>query len=162
MSKLLTEFPISSLGDEDIPAMFLEVKRAGWSYTPNGARVLTALIPEVTYTYFDVLQEEASINGRGIVDCDMPTAEPERTALLLRRCLSYAFGALCEASKYFGDQEVMAYISLSLGGVNDDTMTANVTFCTKNPNVAPYIRDLEQVQNEAIVELSLEDRNFWH
>ncbi|MGW1493810.1 hypothetical protein [Streptomyces sp. NPDC002402] len=162
MSELLQEFPVADLKDEDIPPMFLEVMRAGWSYTPNGARVLTDLIPDVTSPYFDVLQEETSINGRGMIDYDLPPTGPERTGTLLKRCLSYAFGALDEASKIFEDREVRAYVLLSLGGSNDDTMTANVTFCTNDPNVAPYIRDLENVQNEAIIELSLGDRSLWN
>ncbi|HET6356383.1 hypothetical protein [Streptomyces sp.] len=162
MSELLQEFPVVDLKDEDTPPMFLEVKREGWSYTPNGARVLTGLIPDVAAPYFDVLQEETSINGRGMIDYDLPPTGPERTGTLLQRCLSYAFGALDMANKAFGDQKVRAYVSLSLGGGDDDTMTANVTFCTTDPNVAPYIRDLENVQNEAIIELSLDDRSLWN
>ncbi|MFE9020122.1 hypothetical protein ACFYNL_16375 [Streptomyces sp. NPDC007808] len=161
MVELLTEFPPWGLSDDDVPSMLMEVVSQGWSYTPNGARVLTALIPEVASSYFDVLQEETSINGRGMIDYELPSTEPERTVLLLRRCLSYSFGALSEASKAFGDQEVRAYVSLATGGICDDVMTASVTFCTSNPNAVPYIRDLEQVQDEAIVELSLEDRNIW-
>ncbi|NUK05788.1 hypothetical protein [Streptomyces lunaelactis] len=162
MSELLHEFPVTDLKDEDIPPMFLEAMREGWSYTPNGARVLTGLIPDVASPYFDVLQEETLINGRGMIDYDLPPTGPERTGSLLKRCLSYAFGVLDEASKAFGDQEFRAYVSLSLSGSNDDTMTANVTFCTTNPSIEPYVRDLESVQNEAIVELSLEDRNVWN
>lgn len=36
MSELLREFPVTDLKDEDIPPVFLEVKREGWFYTPNG------------------------------------------------------------------------------------------------------------------------------
>lgn len=97
-----------------------------------------------------------------MIDYDLPPTGSERTAALLQRCLSYAFGALDEASKAFGDQEIRACVSLSLGGSDDDSMTANVTFCTNDPNVAPYIRDLGNVQNEAIIELSLGDRSLWN
>ncbi|MGA5419452.1 hypothetical protein [Streptomyces lavendulocolor] len=161
MSSLLEEFPPGDLREEDIPPMFSEVKEEGWSYTPNGARVLTGLIPENTPTYFDVLQEETSINGRGMIDYDLPATGTERTRILLKRCLSYSFACLNEARKRFGDQEVKAYVSLSVGGCDDATMTAYVTFCTPNPNTAPYVRELENVQNEAIMELSLEDRDAW-
>ncbi|MER7106239.1 hypothetical protein [Streptomyces sp. NPDC000229] len=161
MSSLLEDFPLTDLRDEDIPPMFSEVKEEGWSYTPNGARVLTGLLPENHSPYFDVLQEETSINGRGMIDYDLPATGAERTEALLRRSLSYAFACLGKAGERFGDQEVKAYVSLSLGGCDDDTMTAYVTFCTPNPNAAPYVRDLENVQNEAIIELSLEDRDAW-
>jgi hypothetical protein len=161
MSRLLEEFPVSNLGDEDIPPIFLEVVNEGWSYTANGARVLTGLIPDVASSYFDLLQEETSINGRGMTDYDLPQTGSARTVTLLRRCFSYAFACLREAEKAFGDQGVRAYVSLSLGGVNEDMMTANVTFCTPHPSVPPYIRELERVQNEAVAELALGDRRIW-
>ncbi|MGW6941749.1 hypothetical protein ACWGF3_22490 [Streptomyces xanthophaeus] len=162
MTRLLAEHPPTGLTDADIPSMFLEVRDEGWSYTPNGARVLTGLIPETVTSYFDVLQEETSINGRGMIDYDLPPAESERTGPLLRRCLAYAFGCLGEAEKKFGDQEVHSYVILSMGGVDDDLLTATVTFCTYDPNTAPYIRDIENVQDAAVVELTVTDREMWH
>lgn len=161
MAELLTKYPPVGLTDEDIPPMFREVKEEGWAYTPNGARVLAGLIPDFATSYFDVLQEETSINGRGMTDHDLPVTESERTGPLLRRCLAYAFACLGEAEKRFGDQEMRSYIVLSLGGVDDDLLTASVTFCTHDPNTLPYIRDLESVQNEAVVELVLHDRGAW-
>jgi hypothetical protein len=158
MIELLTEYPIDDLTEADIPPMFLEVVREGWSYTPNGARVLRGLLPISTASYGDLLQEETSINGRGMVDYDLPRNPAERNNILLRRCFAYAFSCLDRASEEFNDKDVRGYVSLSMGGVHDDVMTANVTFCTPNPNSPPYISNLESVSNEAIAELSVDDR----
>ncbi len=162
MTRMLAEYPVAELADRDIPPMFHEVAAEGWSYTPNGARVLTGLVPELASSYFDVLQEETSINGRGMIDYDLPTAESERTGPLLRRCLSYAFTCLVEAERKFGDREVRSYVILSMGGEDDDLLTATVTFCTHNPNGVPYIRDVENVQDAAVAELTLDDREGWY
>ncbi|MFF1782153.1 hypothetical protein ACIQK5_19175 [Streptomyces virginiae] len=158
MSRLLAELPAGELTVDDVPPMFREVAAEGWSYTPNGARVLSGLVPEFTGSYVDVLQEETSINGRGMTDHDLPAAEPERTGPLLRRCLAYAFACLVEAERRFGDRDVRAYLILSLGGAHDDLLTATVTFCTHRPNIAPYIRDIENVQDAAVAELTSADR----
>ncbi|KQX49669.1 hypothetical protein ASE09_22535 [Streptomyces sp. Root66D1] len=50
-----------------------------------------------------------------------------------------------------------AYVSLSLGGLDDDLLTAQVTFCTPLPDTAPYIADLERVEDAAVAELSVGD-----
>ncbi|WP_158754705.1 hypothetical protein [Streptomyces sp. NRRL F-2580] len=159
---MLAEYPVAELTDRDIPPMFHEVAAEGWSYTPNGARVLTGLVPELTSSYFDVLQEETSINGRGMIDYDLPAAASERTGPLLRRCLAYAFACLVEAERKFGDQEVRSYVTLSMGGEGDDLLTATVTFCTHTPNAVPYIRDIENVQDAAVAELTSGDREGWY
>ncbi|MCX4716969.1 hypothetical protein [Streptomyces virginiae] len=162
MTRMLAEYPVSELTDRDIPPMFHEVAVEGWSYTPNGARVLTGLVPELAGSYVDVLQEETSINGRGMIDYDLPAAESDRTGPLLRRCLAYVFACLVEAERKFGDQEVRSYVILSLGGEDDDLLTATVTFCTHNPDALPYIRDVENVQDAAVAELALNDREGWY
>ncbi|MEV7570074.1 hypothetical protein [Streptomyces tanashiensis] len=77
--------------------------------------------------------------------------------VLLRRCLAYAAGCLRAAQEHFGDDAVRAYVSLSLGGLDDDLLTAQVTFCTPLPDTAPYITGLEQVRDAAVVELSVRD-----
>lgn len=157
MTGLLSEHSLADLTDEEIPAMFRQVKEEGWSYTPNGARVLTGLIPNATNPSFDVLQEETWINGRGMTDPDLPWAEAERTVPLLRRCFAYAFACIAEAERRFGDRDVLAYVVLSLGGLDDALLTATVTFCTHDPNTRPYIADIENVQDAAVAELTLDD-----
>ncbi|MFF3624766.1 hypothetical protein [Streptomyces sp. NPDC002467] len=160
MTALLAEHPLAELTDEDIPYLFRQVKEKGWTYTPNGSRVLTGLIPKTVPPYVDVLQEETWINGRGMTDRDLPRAESERTGPLLRRCFAYAFACLVEAERRFGDQDALAYVILSLGGLDDDLLTATVTFCTRDLNTRPYIPDIENVQDAAVAELTLSDHDM--
>ncbi|MFD9723621.1 hypothetical protein [Streptomyces sp. NPDC059072] len=160
MTRLLSDHPLAELTDEDIPPSLRRVKEKGWSYTPNGSRVLTGLIPKATPPYVEVLQEETWINGRGMPCHDLPRAESERTGPLLRRCFAYAFACLVEAERRFGDQEVLAYVILSLGGLDDDLLTATVTFCTRDPNTKPYIFDIENVRDAAVAELTVSDRDM--
>ncbi|WP_225801508.1 hypothetical protein [Streptomyces sp. NK15101] len=160
MRKLLADADLAGLSSSDIPPMFQEVVERGWSVTGSGARVLTDLRPDTAGSYFDRLTEETTLNGRGMTDYDLsaePAAADERANVLLRRCLAYAAGCLRAARDHFGDDEVRAYVSLSLGGLDDDLLTAQVTFCTPLPDTAPYIADLEQVRDAAVAELSVRD-----
>ncbi|MGW5424058.1 hypothetical protein [Streptomyces sp. NPDC003943] len=164
MRKLLADADLTGLSSSDIPSMFQEVAERGWTVTGSGARVLTDLRPDHAGSYFDRLSEESTVNGRGMTDYDLP-AEPaaasERAKVLLRRCLAYAAACLRAARDHFGDDAVRAYVSLSLGGLDDDLLTAQVTFCTPLPDTPPYIADLEQVQDAAVVELSEGDCSGW-
>ncbi|MFF9849421.1 hypothetical protein [Streptomyces litmocidini] len=160
MRKLLADADLAGLSSSDIPPMFQEVVERGWSVTGSGARVLTGLRPDTAGSWFDRLAEETTINGRGMTDHDLstePAATDVRANVLLRRCLAYAAGCLRAARDHFGDDEVRAYVSLSLGGLDDDLLTARVTFCTPLPDTAPYIADLERVQDAAVAELSVRD-----
>ncbi|MFI1657313.1 hypothetical protein ACH4ZU_20740 [Streptomyces sp. NPDC020472] len=161
MRKLLTDADLTGLSSSDVPPMFQEVVERGWSVTGSGARVLTDLRPDPAGSYFDRLAEETTVNGRGMTDYDLPTepaAADERTNVLLRRCLAYAADCLRAARDHFGDDRVRAYVSLSLGGLDDDLLTAQVTFCTPLPDTPPYIADLERVRDAAVAELSVHDR----
>ncbi|MFF9196621.1 hypothetical protein ACF09L_15570 [Streptomyces sp. NPDC014779] len=161
MRKLLADADLTGLSSSDIPPMFQEVVERGWSVTGSGARVLTDLLPDPAGPHFDRLAEETTVNGRGMTDYDLPTepaAADERATVLLRRCLAYADACLRTAQEHFGDDEVRAYVSLSLGGLDDDLLTAQVTFCTPLPDAPPYIADLEQVRDAAVAELSVSDR----
>ncbi|MEU0402763.1 hypothetical protein ABZ318_21465 [Streptomyces sp. NPDC006197] len=160
MRKLLAGADLVGLSSSDIPPVFQEVVERGWSVTGSGARVLTGLRPGTAGSSFDRLAEETTINGRGMTDYDLstePAATDERANVLLRRCLAYAAGCLRAAQDHFGDDGVRAYVSLSPGGLDDDLLTAQVTFCTPLPDTAPYIAGLEQVQDAAVAELSVRD-----
>lgn len=111
MREILRTTDVIELGDRDIPPVFLEVVERGWSLTAAGGRVLTGLRPEAPNTYVDRLAEETTINGRGMTDYDLPAAPDERTPLLVRRCLAYAFACLRKAQEEFGDTQVKAYVS---------------------------------------------------
>ncbi|MCZ0983027.1 hypothetical protein O1L60_39795 [Streptomyces diastatochromogenes] len=172
MRELMTDADLTGLSSSDVPPMFQEVVERGWSVTGSGARVLTDLRPDdPAGSYFDRLAEETTVNGRGMTDYDLPTdptdpassstaaaaAANERTNVLLRRCLAYTAACLRTARDHFGDDHVRAYVSLSLGGLDDDLLTAHVTFCTPLPDTPPYLPGLEQVRHAAVAELSIRD-----
>ncbi|MEU0372104.1 hypothetical protein ABZ070_17930 [Streptomyces sp. NPDC006283] len=158
MADLLADADLTGLSVRDIPPMFREVVERGWSLTGSGARVLTDLRPDEDRSYFDRLAEETTVNGRGMTDWDLPAgAGKDRAEVLLRRSLAYIGACLRSAEKEFGDQQVLAYLSLSLGGTDDDLLTAHVTFCTPRPDTPPYVADLEQVRDAAVAEIAVED-----
>ncbi|MEU8888997.1 hypothetical protein [Streptomyces sp. NPDC048442] len=160
MRALLEEADVKGLNAEDIPPMFREVAERGWSTSPSGARILTDLrLP--ARAYYDRLEEETTVNGRGMTDYDLPAAADERPPLLLRRCLAYVCACLDKAQEEFGDSLVKAYVSLSFADTEDALLTSNVTFCTPLPDVHPYISDLESVENSAVAEISLKDCVLW-
>ncbi|MFJ8195412.1 hypothetical protein [Streptomyces sp. NPDC096152] len=91
-----------------------------------------------------------------MIDYDLPKSGAERTEVLLRRSLGYACMALVAAP---GNQQwpVLAYISLSEGGLEDDFLTSNVTFCSDRPDLPRYVDDVESYTQEALLELSAAD-----
>ncbi|MFF2861600.1 hypothetical protein ACFVSX_17090 [Streptomyces rubiginosohelvolus] len=161
MREILRTTEITNLSDHDIPAMFREVVERGWSVTAAGGRVLTDLRPATSGTYVDRLAEETTINGRGMIDYDLPATPGERTPLLVRRCLAYVYACLRKAQEEFRDTQVKAYVSLSFADTEEALLTSNVTFCTPLPDVRPYIPNLEAVTDAAVAEISLEDCSAW-
>lgn len=157
MRALLRETDTTGLGPGDIPPGFREVVARGWSLTPAGGRVLTALVLVGLPGRLDRLAEEATVNGRGMTDYDLPAATEERTPLLVRRCLAYVSACLYGAQEYFGDAAVRAYVSCSHADTPQALLTSNVTFCTPRPDVLPYISGLESVKGAAVAEFSVGD-----
>ncbi|MEU5283037.1 hypothetical protein AB0G97_03310 [Streptomyces sp. NPDC020755] len=173
MRDILRTAGLTGLSDRDIPPVFREVVERGWSVTASGGRVLTALRPEIPGPYFDRLAEETTSNGRGMTDYDLPAPPHERTPRLVRRCMAYVCACLRTAQEEFGDAEVRAYVFLSFADIDTDAdadidadadpglLTSNVTFCTPLPDVRPYIPALEDVQDAAVAEISVEDCSAW-
>lgn len=164
MRALLQETDTTGLSARDIPPLFREVAEHGWSTTAAGGRVLTGLRPESQKTaavHSDRLAEEATVNGRGMTDYDLPAAPRERTPLLVRRCLAYVCACLGRAQEEFGDTRVKAYVSLSFADTDEALPTSYVTFCTPLPDVLPYISRLEDVADAAVAEISVEDGPPW-
>lgn len=90
------------------------------------------------------------------MDYDLSVSGAEREELLLRRSLAYA----CLALRNLPEQiktPVHAYISISEGGLADDTATANVTFSAVRDGVAAYIDDINIYEEEALLELNRSD-----
>ncbi|MCF3136869.1 hypothetical protein IPZ69_42470 [Streptomyces olivochromogenes] len=144
----------------EVPEPLLPVLAEGWMLGYRGAQLLGALSsgyrPDDPDGFVDVVQFESAVNGRGMTDWDLPRDGRERGVRLLRRSLSYACAALRAVPESFA-WPVFGYVSLSCGGLEDDILTANVTFCTKREGVLPYVDDIESFAHEALLEISQED-----
>ncbi|MFI0807692.1 hypothetical protein [Streptomyces echinatus] len=143
----------------EVPPAYRAIAEGGWTVAENGAYLLTALqggYSGSTSDFEDVVHLEASVNGRAMMDYDLPAAIPERRSRLLRRCIAYACLALsCVPSD--SDYPVLAYVSLSEGGLVDDTLTSSVTFCTRRPAILPYVDRIEGYTEEALLEVSADE-----
>ncbi|MES5823849.1 hypothetical protein [Streptomyces sp. RG80] len=145
--------------EEDMPDQFRAVVEAGWTLEEE-ARLLRALYSGYSGVgraeFDDVVHFEAVVNGRGMMDYDLPDAGSERLGPLLRRSLGYACTALLSVPSD-GLWPVLGYISLSEGGLNDDMLTAHVTFCSQRPDLPPYVPDVESHKQGALMEISERD-----
>lgn len=164
MSRLLAEAQLDAKEDVeegDAPDPFLAIVAEGWMVDANGAQLLKALHPGYASTgrpegLEDVIHYEASVNGRGMMDYDLPPSGPDRQKLLMRRCLGYSYAALRAVPSSY-EWPVFGYVSLSDGGLHDDTLTANVTFCSQRTDVIPYVADVNSYADEALLEISQTD-----
>ncbi|WP_371669414.1 hypothetical protein OG985_18155 [Streptomyces sp. NBC_00289] len=52
---------------------------------------------------------------------------------------------------------MLGYVSLAAGGLADDVLTANVTFCSRRPNRPAYVDDIEAYTREALMEVSQQE-----
>lgn len=103
----------------------------------------------------DIVHFEATVNGRAM-DYDLPAAGPERQDQLLRRSVAYACTVL-QAVPAESEHAVLGYVSLSEGGLSYDTLTSHVAFCTRRPEVMPYVDQIQGYSEEALLELSRDD-----
>ncbi|WP_445684324.1 hypothetical protein [Streptomyces reticuli] len=150
---------LPSVRPDDVPPAYRAIVEEGWTVTATGARLLSAL--ESGYNgsvdeFTDVVHVEASVNGRAMMDHDLPAAGPERLNRLLRRSLAYACLALRRVPEE-SEHPVLGYVSLSEGGLADDTLTSHVTFCTRRPGILPYAGQIQDHSDEALLELSRDD-----
>ncbi|MYV42156.1 hypothetical protein GT030_25635 [Streptomyces sp. SID1328] len=151
---------VPSIQADDAPLAFREIAGAGWLLDDRGAVLLVALNgpngQSAPKGVEDISYFEAQANGRGMMDYDLSVSGAERKQILLRRSLAYA----CLALRNLPEQirtPVHAYISMSEGGLSDDTVTANVTFSAVRDGVAAYIDDIDIYEEEALLELTSSD-----
>lgn len=145
--------------EEDVPDPFRAIARAGWT-SEGDAQLLSALYSGYSGTplseFGDVIHYEATVNGRGMMDYDIPESDPERHTTLLRRSLGYACTALL-AVPGSCPWPMSGYVSLSEGGLEDDLFTAHVTFSSERPGLPRYVDDMDSYQHEALLEVSQDD-----
>ncbi|MFE7167090.1 hypothetical protein [Streptomyces sp. NPDC057616] len=86
-----------SAREQDVPEPFRAVVREGW-ILDGGAQLLTVLHSGYSgggsQDFEDVVHYEATVNGRGMTDYDLPRSGTERLETLLRRSVGYACTAL--------------------------------------------------------------------
>lgn len=160
MSRLLTAVPRNA-PEEDAPEAYRAIAAEGWIVDDRGAQLLKALRSGYSghgsdEEFLDVIHLEASVNARGMMDYDLPSSGPERVALLVRRCLGYAYAALRTVPSTC-EWPMLSYVSMSHGGLEDETLTASVTFCSRRPDVAPYVGELDSYVSEALLEISQDE-----
>lgn len=145
--------------EEDVPDPFRAIVRAGWT-SEGDAQLLSALYSGYSGTplaeFGDVIHYEATVNGRGVVDYDIPESDPERHETLLRRSLGYACTALLAVPESH-PRPMSGYVSLSKGGLEGNLLTAHVTFGSERPGLPRYVEDMDSYRHEALLEVSQDD-----
>ncbi|MDX3534658.1 hypothetical protein PV721_09805 [Streptomyces sp. MB09-01] len=153
MARLLGRVDTEGITPDEVPPGFLRIAEGGWEVAPSGAHVLSALKSAPSGPFSDVVHEEYTVNGRGMTDYDLPASGKDRESRLLRRCVAFASSCLLRGDELRSTVEVSAYISMSYGGLADDHLTANVTFCGDHPGVRPYAADLDAFETVSILKL---------
>lgn len=155
MADLLAGFEVD-VQEEHVPDQFRAVVQRGW-IVENGAHLLAALHSNYSGAaqsgFEDVVHYEATVNGRGMMDYDLPHSGPERSRTLLSRSLSYAGMALLAVPAGW-PWPILGYVSLSEGGLDDDLLTAHVTFCSRRPGLPPFVQEMESYTHEALMEIT--------
>ncbi|MGW7351787.1 hypothetical protein [Streptomyces sp. NPDC054784] len=159
MAYLLDSIPPLGVSDEDIPHGHRETFAEGWTQNEDGALLVTSL----WNSYFgdlennDPVHTESTVNGRAMMDHDLPNDARERLETLLRRSVSYACAGIRSSLEVAAEPTVRAYISVSESAEEHPRLTAHVTFCTHRANSIPYIEDIESFTQEGILELGHDD-----
>ncbi|MFF8945391.1 hypothetical protein ACF1A5_24550 [Streptomyces sp. NPDC014864] len=94
-----------------------------------------------------------------MIDHDLPTSGAGRTEALLCRPLGHACMAL-QAAPVNQTWPVFAYVSLPEGGLGDEVLTSNVTFCSDRSDLPRYVGDVVSYRREALLELSVDARLY--
>lgn len=159
MARLLDRIDISGITESEIPGLFREVLDGGWTIDPTGAMLLRRL--KESYNgepaFVDPVHKETTINGRGMIDYDLPIIAAEREEKLLRRCIAYACAAIRVARDVRQSPETLSYITMSVSSGGEKLLTANVTFCGDYNDFPSYIANIDDYRNEALMEISLAD-----
>ncbi|MFF3960399.1 hypothetical protein ACFYZI_02400 [Streptomyces griseorubiginosus] len=158
LADLLAGFELE-VREEHVPDQFRAVVQRGW-IEEDGAQLLASLYSNYSGPaqsgFEDVVQYEATVNGRGMMDYDLPSSGPERSRTLLNRAFSYACTALV-AVPVGWPVPILGCVSLSEGGLDDDLLTAHVTFCSRRPGLPLFVQEIESYKHEALMEISQDD-----
>lgn len=154
---------LDSTSSELMPDMYREALLGGWVRDEEGAWLLEYFRSRhfaSRSTFADTASYEASVNGRGIPDVDLPDSGTLRAVKLSRRGYAFAQAALRSLSSIPGHPATMkAYILIcSAGGCsNSDRYVGTVTFASSRRGQADYLDDVEEITDCAVLVLDMSD-----
>ncbi|MFG2737371.1 hypothetical protein ACGFX7_21450 [Streptomyces harbinensis] len=157
MRRILTDIDLGKLDGGDVSAAHQQVVEEGWTKTDEGALLLHGLLEQYSgnlHAFHDVLALEAAVNGRGVVDWDLPMEDARRRQPLVRRAFAFAYAALARAREQ--GFAVLAYVSVSRADTDEAPLTAHVTWCGVHPELPPYLADPASAR-EAVAEIGHAD-----
>jgi hypothetical protein len=153
---LVGEGALRDVSIADLPELFRSAVDDGWTMDERGAFLLRRFL--ATYSgspgaFSDVTGYEAAVNGRGIPDLDLAVAGKARAAVLARRGLAFAQGALQRLDADYPDHpSADAYVSIGQVDMDDEILyVGDVTFVTVHEGEPPYLADLDRVADGAVL-----------
>ncbi|MCK1815416.1 hypothetical protein MTQ13_14190 [Streptomyces sp. XM4011] len=157
MRRMLAGIDLGTLDGSDISAAHQQVIEEGWTATDDGALLLRGLLERYSgdlHAFHDVVALESAVNGRGVVDWDLPMDDARRRQPLVRRAFDFAYAALARAREQ--GFAVLAYVSISRADTDEAPLTAHVTMCGVHPELPPYLADPASA-TEAVAEIGHAD-----
>lgn len=159
---LIAKEGLGLISAEAIPDMYREVLLGGWMQDEEGAWLLEYFRSRHHASrsmFVDVAGYEASVNGRGIPDVDLPDGGTLRAVTLSRRGYVFAQAALRKLGSIPGHPAMKAYILIcSTGECSDsDRYTGTVTFASSRRGQAGYLDDVEEITDCAVLVVDISD-----
>ncbi|WP_259453674.1 hypothetical protein [Streptomyces ginkgonis] len=154
---MLTGIDLGELDSGDLSAAHRQVIEDGWTKTDDGALLLRGLLERYAgdlHAFHDVVALESAVNGRGVVDWDLPMDDARRRQPLVRRAFAFAYAALARAREQ--GFAVLACVSISRADTDEAPLTAHVTMCGVHPELPPYLADPASA-TEAVAEIGHAD-----
>ncbi|GAA3064902.1 hypothetical protein [Actinokineospora globicatena] len=138
MRALLADVDLAGVSEADLPAGWMRTAAGlGWTVEADGAVVATAL--RATYSglrsgFSDLVGYEGAVNGRSVVDYDLPEGA-DRLNLLVRRSWAYVTGMLAAAR---GVGAVVGFVGVGTSATEQPFWEAHVTFWVERVGVEGY------------------------
>ena len=159
MSRLLGDVDVSHLSVSDVPEAFTAIVAQGWR-EHDGVWVLKALSEGCSgdaSLFTDAVHAETTVNGRGMIDYDLPVGRVDRRVPLMQRSLAYACAAIRSVGELPESPAIMAYVTVSERADESGLESSHVTFCASRQDVPPYVPDVGEYKEGALLELSPDD-----
>ncbi|WP_152514237.1 hypothetical protein [Nocardiopsis valliformis] len=149
-----------AVSEDDLTDFHKNVLEAGWLKEDSGAWVLRSLrggYAGVESQFSDLIDYEASVNGRAIPDLDLDFADSRRVETLFRRGYSFAHCALFSLGRVPGAPSAVAYVTIGPTLFDENIVTGSVTFCATREGECPYIDDISDLSLSGVLLLDSDD-----